>query len=293
MDGEIALHVAEVTPPFTPLHVHVHGPEPVTLEASPMAQRFVVGILARVAPFEVPQYPFCALIAVQLAGFPPLVELHDHEILAPCAGKLGLTPPERVEFAAVQKSPAVDPSHAPLAAAKVIAFCPHVAFTMVGVPPLVDVAPALPPSLVFTKLPPALANAPVLEEADIKAWIFELEARAVPEYAATTPLANAARSVSFAGNDPDEKTSLGINVSPPELLCRCIINPAGVPSEIEMIPDAVIMFGTAMILTLLPVETFTATPLNVPFIYVSTGFPLSANAISAHGEDWNESVSPS
>jgi hypothetical protein len=46
-----------VVPPFVPWHDQYHGPLPVTVDAVPVLQRFVVGMLERVAPLLVPQVP--------------------------------------------------------------------------------------------------------------------------------------------------------------------------------------------------------------------------------------------
>jgi hypothetical protein len=43
--------------PLLPKQVQLHGPEPVTVEAVPAAQRFVVGATVKEAPFAVPQTP--------------------------------------------------------------------------------------------------------------------------------------------------------------------------------------------------------------------------------------------
>lgn len=50
-----------VVPPFEPTHDQFHGPEPVTLEAVPAEQRFVVGAVVRVVPLLVPHTPFTAV----------------------------------------------------------------------------------------------------------------------------------------------------------------------------------------------------------------------------------------
>lgn len=134
---------------------------------------------------------------------------------------------------------------------------------------------ALPPSLVRTKSPPTLASVPVLPAAAMNDWIFEFEASAVPEYAATIPEANAVRSVSELGRDPEEKTTFGENETP-EFDAPCTMKSAGDPSAIASVPDAAMIFGTASIYTLLPVETLVAMPLYVPRIYESVGVPVAA-----------------
>jgi len=44
-------------PPFEPVHAQSHGPVPVTIEALPAAQRFVVGVLPTGTPFAEPHEP--------------------------------------------------------------------------------------------------------------------------------------------------------------------------------------------------------------------------------------------
>jgi hypothetical protein len=46
-----------VAPPPDPAQVQSHGPAPVTVDAVPALQRFVVGALVRSAPFEEPHAP--------------------------------------------------------------------------------------------------------------------------------------------------------------------------------------------------------------------------------------------
>jgi hypothetical protein len=49
---------AVVAPPYAPLHVQIHGPEPVRLEAVPLAQRLAVaGAAARAVPASGPHAP--------------------------------------------------------------------------------------------------------------------------------------------------------------------------------------------------------------------------------------------
>jgi hypothetical protein len=72
-------------PPLLPAQLHDHEPEPLTVDAVPVVQRFAVGALARLAPFEEPHAPFtgCAaatFVAEQVAVAPPPLpaQLHDH-----------------------------------------------------------------------------------------------------------------------------------------------------------------------------------------------------------------------
>ncbi len=44
-------------PPFWPLHVHDHGPEPFTGLAVPALHRLLVGAVVKVCPFEEPHEP--------------------------------------------------------------------------------------------------------------------------------------------------------------------------------------------------------------------------------------------
>ena len=46
-----------VVPPLLPAQVHDHGPLPLTADVVPAPQRFAVGVVARVVPFEEPQAP--------------------------------------------------------------------------------------------------------------------------------------------------------------------------------------------------------------------------------------------
>jgi hypothetical protein len=60
-----------VEPPFDPVQLHDHGPEPVTDEAVPVLHKPVVGVLVRSAPFDAPHAPFVLRSAEQLAVVPP------------------------------------------------------------------------------------------------------------------------------------------------------------------------------------------------------------------------------
>jgi hypothetical protein len=51
-----------VVPPFAPMHVHAHGPVPVTVDGVPALQRFVVGAEVNVPPLEEPQAPFVTAV---------------------------------------------------------------------------------------------------------------------------------------------------------------------------------------------------------------------------------------
>ena len=46
-----------VVPPFDPIQPQVHGPIPLTAVAVPPLQRFVVGAVVDVCPFDAPQAP--------------------------------------------------------------------------------------------------------------------------------------------------------------------------------------------------------------------------------------------
>ncbi len=52
-----ALQLA-VVPPDRPAQLQVQGPTPLTVLVIPALQRFVVGALVKVPPFELPQAPF-------------------------------------------------------------------------------------------------------------------------------------------------------------------------------------------------------------------------------------------
>ena len=52
-----------VVPPLVPLQIQLHGPDPVTVDAAPVKQRFVVGIDDAVMPFALPQTPFTGTAA--------------------------------------------------------------------------------------------------------------------------------------------------------------------------------------------------------------------------------------
>ena len=60
-----ALQLA-VVPPLAPVHDHVHGPVPVTEVAVPAVQRFVVGIVATVVPFDEPHDPLIGAAATTI-----------------------------------------------------------------------------------------------------------------------------------------------------------------------------------------------------------------------------------
>jgi hypothetical protein len=68
-----------VVPPLIPVQLHVQGPVPDTVPASPAAQRFVVGIAVRAVPFDVPHEPFVGTVetvAEHEAEVPPFVPSH-------------------------------------------------------------------------------------------------------------------------------------------------------------------------------------------------------------------------
>jgi hypothetical protein len=65
-------------PPLLPEHAHDQGPEPLTAEATPVAQRLVVGTTVRLALLEVPQEPLTSVVVVlaeHRAVAPPLLPL--------------------------------------------------------------------------------------------------------------------------------------------------------------------------------------------------------------------------
>jgi hypothetical protein len=69
-----------VVPLYWPTQLHVQGPEPETVEATPAVQRLAVGIDGKLAPLEDPQAPFTAdiLPVAQLAEDPPLIPAQLH-----------------------------------------------------------------------------------------------------------------------------------------------------------------------------------------------------------------------
>ena len=64
-----------LVPPFWPLQVQYHGPDPETEEANPALHKLVVGAVLKVDPLDDPQTPFigvgAVLFAEQLAVVPP------------------------------------------------------------------------------------------------------------------------------------------------------------------------------------------------------------------------------
>ena len=71
--------MGEVEPPFTPLHAHVHGPEPETIVGLPTLQRFELGALEKFPPLEDPQTPLVILLAVHVDELePPFAPVHVH-----------------------------------------------------------------------------------------------------------------------------------------------------------------------------------------------------------------------
>ncbi|TAL04119.1 MAG: hypothetical protein EPO08_02400 [Rhodospirillaceae bacterium] len=74
-------------PPFDPVQLHAHGPDPLTAEAVPILQRPETGLLLAGAPLAGPQMPFTAFVidvncnaAEQEAFVPPSapMQLHVH-----------------------------------------------------------------------------------------------------------------------------------------------------------------------------------------------------------------------
>jgi hypothetical protein len=69
-DASGAEHEA-VVPPFDPVQLHVHGPEPLTAEARPVVHRLLLGALLTATPLAEPQAPFVSSEAEQGAVVPP------------------------------------------------------------------------------------------------------------------------------------------------------------------------------------------------------------------------------
>ena len=112
-------HRSPSSPPLLPAQLHDHGPLPLTVEAVPAVQRFAVGAVLTVAPFELPHAPFtgCAeatFVAEQVAVVPPPLpaQLHDQ-------GPLPLTVEavpalQRFAVGALARLPPFEDPHAPL-----------------------------------------------------------------------------------------------------------------------------------------------------------------------------------
>jgi hypothetical protein len=113
-----ATHTA-VAPPLLPAQLHDHGPLPLTFDAVPALQRFAVGVLVRLPPFEEPHAPFtgCAeatFFAEQVAVVPPLLpaQLHDH---GPLPAMVDAVPAlQRLAVGALVRLPPFEEPHAPL-----------------------------------------------------------------------------------------------------------------------------------------------------------------------------------
>jgi hypothetical protein len=69
VEASLSVHDA-VLPPLPPAQVHDHGPLPLTFDAVPAVQRFVVGAVLTVDPFALPHAPFVSSRAVQLTVAP-------------------------------------------------------------------------------------------------------------------------------------------------------------------------------------------------------------------------------
>ena len=70
--SRLAEHEAVVPPP-EPAHDQAHGPVPLTAEAVPATQRFVVGVLGKSAPFDEPHDPLIAA-ALIVSGTDPVAK---------------------------------------------------------------------------------------------------------------------------------------------------------------------------------------------------------------------------
>ena len=62
-------------PPFTPLQLHVNGPEPETALALPAEHKPLVGADAEYCPFAGPHRPLTVRFAEQATLLPPLIPL--------------------------------------------------------------------------------------------------------------------------------------------------------------------------------------------------------------------------
>jgi hypothetical protein len=110
-----------VVPPLLPPQLHDHGPVPATVDAEPAAQRFAVGALLRLPPFDEPHTPFtgCAeatFDAEQVAVVPPLLpaQVHDH---GPVPETVDAAPvAQRFAVGVLLRLPPFDEPHTPLTA---------------------------------------------------------------------------------------------------------------------------------------------------------------------------------
>ena len=103
-----------LVPPFDPPQVQFHGPLPETEDAVPALQRFELGALVKLCPFDEPQVPLTSRLAEQFALVPPFdppqVQLHgplpETEDAVPAL--------QRFELGALVKLCPFDEPHAPL-----------------------------------------------------------------------------------------------------------------------------------------------------------------------------------
>ena len=63
LEASLSEHDA-VLPPLLPAQLHDHGPLPLTFDAVPAVQRFAVGAVLTVPPFEEPHAPFVSSIGL-------------------------------------------------------------------------------------------------------------------------------------------------------------------------------------------------------------------------------------
>ena len=101
-------------PPFDPVQVQLHGPDPVTVEAVPAPQRFELGAVVKPCPFDEPQVPLTSRLAEQLALEPPFdpVQVQFHGPVPASADAVPVL--QRFELGAVVKPCPFDEPHAPL-----------------------------------------------------------------------------------------------------------------------------------------------------------------------------------
>ena len=106
-----------VVPPLAPAQLQFQGPLPVTADAVPALQRFVVGAVLVAAPFALPHTPFtgcAASCAEQVAVVPPLLPAHVH-VQGPLPVTADAVPElQRLAVGALVKLPPLDDPQTPL-----------------------------------------------------------------------------------------------------------------------------------------------------------------------------------
>ena len=88
----MAVQVGDVVPPFVPAQVQLQGPLPVILDAVPVAQRLLVGVVETVTLLALPQVPLTGRVMVLLAEaadeiFPAASLAKAYKVLLPLVVK--------------------------------------------------------------------------------------------------------------------------------------------------------------------------------------------------------------